>query len=856
MSSQEKPFYESIEVKEKQGDTTDTQFAFPKQCLVLGDPRVGKTSLINALTGKPFDLAVQKTQGINQSLVDHEWKNCDMIDLVFGDLWRYLKTGDVEVTLIGTGGRNNKVLVGDLEFLMTTGLLRLFLYSMVIGVTCMFLVRTLFRYPAAYLLFYFIYFGHLMFPICAIHFETSSNIRFILTTLAFILNRRGLLIGLYSAIMICPFYNSFLTFASTGEFLTLSSVTGIAFIIMFLFIGPLRPPFGTAQLIGNRNFMKFLCFCRLPLSFSIGLISGFTVAMSFGSWYDMCLKEAGLSVKLSELSKTVYTPDMTGRKAFNYLRTCLQSSDQVVITFLATFIFEFPAHIFDLTQFRTFSLFKTTNELGSKGLSLFFLFYYFKIAFQVWNDPPLTVYYFCISFSLYIFLTLYQEWFCSHSESNERVIFYPSNSFLTLALTGSGEVNTKKLRTALKDKYPSLKLKVLDFAGDKEYYAYHHMFLKSHAVYLIVFNMADFTEDEKKDLCNEKLQFWIESVCTHVPPKTPIFLVGTHSNHMDQNSMQTLSGHLNQILWTSYCDELVVNEDEDLIFFPVENSKGENDVGVQKLRIKIMAVAEGCKPTTDYNIPLSWIRIQDAIIQLREKKAARFCVTLREFPCAFGNYIHTDWSEETLKYFHEQGLIIYIPTGEELCNWVLLRPEILVDIITQLVTSSPQVTQMRGLRSDWRLLQKKGMLTKSLLVSIISSVKENEEAMIAFLEEYDLICPLTNTKVKIPSLHDAEKLQPTHFVPSLVPRSKDGCIPTWHDDQRDKKFLVFFERFLPEPLFHRLLSRAHKNSKVEFTNGATVVFRDVGKFWMSPWQPYRLKLMKKEGVIEVTFSTR
>lgn len=147
------------------------------------------------------------------------------------------------------------------------------------------------------------------------------------------------------------------------------------------------------------------------------------------------------------------------------------------------------------------------------------------------------------------------------------------------------------------------------------------------------------------------------------------------------------------------------------------------------------------------------------------------------------------------------------------------------------------------------------MLTKQLLVTIISNAQENEVAMRAFLEEYDLICPLTNTKVKIASLRDKERLQPSHFVPSLLPRSQDGCIPAWHDDMRDKKFLVFFERFLPEPLFHRLLSRAHKNSKVEFVNGATVVFRDVGKFWMSPWQPYRLKLIKKESVIEVTFST-
>jgi len=231
-------------------------------------------------------------------------------------------------------------------------------------------------------------------------------------------------------------------------------------------------------------------------------------------------------------------------------------------------------------------------------------------------------------------------------------------------------------------------------------------------------------------------------------------------------------------------------------------------------------------------------------------------VTLEEFPAAFDNFICTNWSEETLKYFHETGLVIYLDKDQDLSEWVLLKPEILVDIIIQLVTPSPQMIQERGFRRDWKLLHDKGMLTASLLTRIISTVQENEGAMTAFLEEYDLICPLSNKKVNICSLSDYEDHKPTHFVPSLLPMSADGCIPAWHDNTTDKKFYVFFERFLPDPLFHRLLSRAHKNSKLEFPNGPAVVFKDVGKFWMSPRQPYRLKLMKEEEIIEVTFSSR
>lgn len=847
--SQGKRFYENIEVEEQQGDTTNTHFAFPRQCLVLGDPRVGKTSLVKSLTGRPFDPAEQRTQGIDQSLVDHKWKNCDMKDLVFGDLWRYLKTGDVQVALIGTGRQNNKVLVKDREFIMTTSLLRLYLYFGGIVLTFLFIIGTVYRYPVAYLLFYYIYHGYLMFPICVNLFE-SHDIRLTLATVAFILNRRGLLIGLYSAIMICPFYNSYLEFASTRQFLMLSTVAGIAFVVLFLFIGPQRLPFGTGRLIKNQTLMKFLCFCRLPLSILIGLISGFIVAMSLWRLQGLCYREHA-SIELSVTSMSHVIKDA---------RT-FESTDIIVISFLALFVVDFPLNIYDTKYVSTVIIpaIKKDRSLGPVpqiALLIVWTYYHIKVAYQAHTTPRIAIYFFFITFPAYVGLTFYQELFCSNSDGSETQFVNPFNSFMTLALIGNGEINTKMIQTALNKKYPFLKMKILDFAGDEEYYAYHHMFLKNQAVYVVVFNMSDFALEEFQNLKAERLLVWFESVCGHVQPKTPIFLVGTHCEHIDKNHMQNLNSKLKQILWTSYCDELVVNEDEDLIFFPVENSKGENDVGVQMLRIKIMAAAEECKPTTDDKIPLSWIRIQDAIIQLRQRKVARYCVTLREFPWAFGNIIHTNWSEETLKYFHEQGLIIYIAKDKDLSDWVLLKPEILVDIITKLVTSSPQMTQTRGLRSDWRLLQEKGLLTKPLLISIISNVKENEEAMSAFLEKYDLICPLTNTKVKIVTLRDKERLQPTHFVPSLLPKSQDGCNPAWYDDKRDKKFLVFFERFLPEPLFHRLLSRAHKRSKVEFANGATVVFRDVGKFWMSSRQPYRLKLMKKEGVIEVTFSTR
>ena len=420
-------------------------------------------------------------------------------------------------------------------------------------------------------------------------------------------------------------------------------------------------------------------------------------------------------------------------------------------------------------------------------------------------------------------------------------------------------IDHKMLKSALNEKFSSLKLKILDFAGDKEYYAYHHMFLKGHALYIIVLDMAEFSKNYFKEINAgiQRLKFWVESVCSHVPPKTPIFLVGTHRGTIDQNCTETIDGFLRNNFWDFYCDELIENDTEGLVFFPVENSNGHNDHGIQCLQKKIVDVAINCKETLGHHIPLLWVRMQDAIISHKENKEALFCVKFGQLQMLFKNLPDLNWSKEAFKYFHEQGLVIYLDRNQDLdlSDWILLKPEILVDIIILLVTPSPQMTQERGLRHDWNLLQKKGLLTKPLLKNIISKVKESVEAMTAFLEEYDLICPLANSKVNMFRVCEGEE-QPTHFVPSLLPMASERDTPIWYDDNTDKKCYVFFTKFLPEPLFHHLLSRAHKLTRVEFPNGHTVIFRDAGRFWLTPWQPYSLKLKKEEKMIEVTFRCR
>ena len=782
------------------------QFVFQGQCLVLGDSGVGKTSLVRAISGKPFDEMEPRTTGIEQSLVDEKWQNLDTKDLIFGNVNRFFLEIFIQLMLYGRAGnvifQQSRFRKKEIAFALP--LFGIFFLTITTTITdppkenhCVL--------PISIIFIFFLYVCDSWF----VFFSPKEDWRLKAGLCYFMVNPRGILIGTFLSVGLLSFHSeiSYGEPSKTAIFQVVLFVVIALGYVAFLLLKSLRsfaleqkcPQPGQLKL-NNQRPIEVIFFTRFILNTFVGFILVTTV----GVFYSKILHQVSIVM---------------------------------VIFYFAFFMAEsVPRILKSLPEWHQWAK--------------FFLIIIFLLC--VFACLPSSSEKLAMIFLVLFCDTLHQEYFWLESAISTPSQDHVGPGTFTAVQLEKAVIDQKKLKNALNQKWSSLKLKILDFAGDKEYQSYFHMFLRSQAIYVIVFNMAEFAEDSLRDLTTKikSLHFWLESVCSHVTSSTPIFLVGTHRGNMERSTMERINENLKRNFWELFCGELVVNKVDELFFFPVENSLGQNDGGIQIFQRAIIATVEELKETIGRNIPLSWIQIQDALISMKSDKGAKVCVRFEEFPTVFDNFICTNWTEETLEYFHEKGFMMYLNKGPKR---VLLNPDVLIDIIIRLITKQPEGIPQRSYRRHWNLLQEKGMLTKFLLEFLLESVLlkvESKEDVTAFLEEYDLICLLTHKMAPL----NGERLTPTYFVPALLPISTDENIQLWKDRSTDKKFFVFFKKFLPEPLFHCLLSRAHKNSKVQFPRSQPLVYRDAGRFWLDFRQPYRLKLLKDMKMIEVTFT--
>ena len=845
----------------------DKQLVVEGQVLVLGDSREGKTSLVNALMGKKYNPEQPKTHGVESQFVNEKWRRVENDEQKFGDFDRFVGTESAFVPRIFNEDKYRyKKNVQDPDRLEIA--FYNLLFGRVIGflVTKMRLSNQLFiadcsREEAE---FWERYYGVKLNDECHIRKLVGSLlIWFLVVPLVSLIPAVGHWGAYVFLVCISIGIDVFKTlngegiqqnlFRFWGKFLGLEfvvSVLGVSCTVYDLSILVCHIPIvaEAQQAIFNSftmliissvsqfivfvitSLIRYICSFQLPYSSSVKLL--LDIVLDFRE----CLLDMLFSLIFGTLRVLFFPiPPLPYRYYFPPFILCLHillMVQQGVIN----------PNIKDLLQNYYF------HAVVVVELSILTAAFY-----RGYKTFTIVLVLACLQIAIHCYGRWCQVKKLFKGKSFIDIIF--KKDFITHALTvEKATLDKRKLKEALDKKYGSLKLKVFDFAGDEDYYYYHHIFLKTHAIYIIVFNTKNFISENFKDINRnmKRLRFWFESVCAHVPAQVPMFLVGTHRGTANEKQLEILDYHLREELWNDFCDHLIVNDQDDLMFFHVENSAGTFDKGVQLLRTTIQDTArtELANAQDSSEVPLSWIKVQDYILTAQEKPVC--CMRVEEFQNAVST-ICSEFSTDMLQYFHQKGLIVYLHKDEELCKWILLNPALLVDIIVQVVNPASGATRERGYRRCWQVLTFSGMLAEDLLHSLLCKFGDDWQIMKKFLEGYDLICPSKHPESENQKREDLDVMSLTHFIPSMLPRAA-SMRPVWCTSADDQKFYVLFEGFPPEPLFHRLMSRAYKLSHLSCPNSGPTVLRDDGLFWITPQQPYRLTLLKMEGLIEVTIS--
>ncbi len=396
-----------------------------------------------------------------------------------------------------------------------------------------------------------------------------------------------------------------------------------------------------------------------------------------------------------------------------------------------------------------------------------------------------------------------------------------------------------------------LNLSLWDFAGQDLYYNTHHTFMSAHAVYIIVFDLTKFKSDQDKQ--TERIRFWMDSVRQH--SSSSILLVGTHRDCVDGQILHEAHRCLSSFQWTS---NLVFNKQS--CFFAVDNTSSldvaNDDVGILRERIHIEA-SKVKHLTEEY--PIKWREFDEFVKDSRNMSTTTAAAhlpyiaisELREIVNRYGIEETTELLQ-MLAFFHDNGDVIYDSVDSVLRQFVILNPQVIIDIMQALVVV-PELPNTK-FRFAWKHFDRTGFLDPTLLEHIILSrlpasngIKdEHLEVIIGMLQAKDLIC-------KTDLGGNQSDNRNMYVVPSKLPEGPDllQVGVTWN-----RRYYINFGTLLPDAVFFRLICRCMSYSDtVSCGPDRCMIFKEGGLFTLG--QNFLFMLRKqypceKQCVIEVT----
>ncbi|KAK2167674.1 hypothetical protein LSH36_25g02050, partial [Paralvinella palmiformis] len=366
----------------------------------------------------------------------------------------------------------------------------------------------------------------------------------------------------------------------------------------------------------------------------------------------------------------------------------------------------------------------------------------------------------------------------------------------------------------------NITLNIWDFAGQMAYYTTHQVFLSPRAVYLMVFNLssdldalvkeplssrADRTQVEYMDseLSHvDYMDFWLNSIHAHAAQNTrdsvdnttlspPIFIVGTHRGGLSDNPVlqeklaEQKFDRIRQHLMGKPYERHIVP-----VFYAVENNITEGeDEQVLQLRRHIEEIHEVAK--------------EAGIVS----------------DCEF---------ETLLGFYHDLGVIIYYGMSGVLDvvlqNTVILKPQWIIDMFKRIITAKVLKLQWQSIADLWEKLITHGILEESLLDVVWSDTITQKPALLGLLEKFDLIAEHRPHKVVNGKMSDRLMLSRSFYIPCRLQRSTE-CPDIFTAINHSIVFYVDFNGFLPDGLFHRVLTRALRWSQEFGGNEPRLCFR-------------------------------
>ena len=379
----------------------------------------------------------------------------------------------------------------------------------------------------------------------------------------------------------------------------------------------------------------------------------------------------------------------------------------------------------------------------------------------------------------------------------------------------------------------------LDVGGRNLCDTTRHPFLKSYAVYVVVFNMVDILDVNYRAHSISELSFWINSIVMS-GKMTPIFLVGTHGDVVSDISDQRRVSEMIAARIRCNAGWPQIQRYLDLCYFPVNNLTGQSDVAIEDLMTAIEKGVQDADYVKD-SIPLTWLRASDALVATK-----KIILTLDEASSiALACGVETDAISLFFSFLSEMGVVLWLDEER-------LRDVIILDIMAFFVQPSTLITYNHisnssgstnihsAIQEDcrqnnpeaWNQMMSKGVVGVDVLNALLGRLVQASSVplVISMMLKYGLIVRLEHRNLR--------ELPEEYLVPSLLPvatyvshfhKSNSSCyfVFSTKQDMTLTRFRLSYlknECFLPPELMARLSGRISNEDSRIYRNYALLEY--------------------------------